>query len=133
MYLLKANLIGYIEYPKESLKKPLIKQVTVQGHRIQLEWLFSQFFFCTFTYAYLPISKNNWDSIKHVILCCFVCLFLKDGWSFHINTCSSLSFFEQLQSRTVVPYFIQLLLYLGIFIFFSFFLYFNKAVVNIFE
>lgn len=38
MYLLKANLIGYIDYPKESLKKPLIKQVTVQGHRIQSQY-----------------------------------------------------------------------------------------------
>ena len=35
MYLLKANLITYIEYPKESLKK---KQVTVQGHKIQNQY-----------------------------------------------------------------------------------------------
>lgn len=35
MYLLKANLISYIEYPKESLKK---KQVTVQGHKIQNQY-----------------------------------------------------------------------------------------------
>lgn len=38
MYLLKANLISYTEYPKESLKKSLINQVTVQGHRIQNQY-----------------------------------------------------------------------------------------------